>query len=72
MLAVVAQLPAMVTVALITQYATMLWFAIGLAVATQVAANRARRLPHGRQSSQMLTDQLPDPHSPVHTLAPAR
>ena len=64
-LAVVAQLPAMVTVALITQYANMLWFAVGLAVATQVAANRARR-------TTQLTPALDDIHSPVPTLAFAR
>lgn len=41
--AVVAQLPALVTVALITQYASWLWFVAGLAVASQVlpAAGRA-------------------------------
>jgi hypothetical protein len=45
-IAVVAQIPALVTVALITQYAAVLWFAVGLAVSTQVLANaehRARR-----------------------------
>lgn len=41
-IAVVAQLPAFVTVALITQYEAVAWFAIGLAVSTQVLANDAR------------------------------
>ena len=46
-IAVVTQIPSFVTVALITQYSAMVWFAAGLAVSTQVRANRrdhARRL----------------------------
>lgn len=68
-LAVVAQIPAMVTVALITQYATLLWFAVGLAVATQVAANHSRRF--SRSPAERI-DALPGPHSPAPTLATAR
>ncbi len=41
-IAIVAQLPAFVTVALITQYASLVWFAAGLAVSTQLAVNVAR------------------------------
>lgn len=39
-IAIVAQIPALVTVALITQYATLLWFVVGLAVFSQSAARR--------------------------------
>lgn len=38
-IAVLAQSPALVTVAFITQYAAVFWFAVGLAVSTQVLAN---------------------------------
>lgn len=38
-IAVLAQSPALVTVAFITQYAAVFWFAAGLAVSTQVLAN---------------------------------
>lgn len=37
-IAVVAQIPALATVALITQYSTLLWFVAGLAVFSQAAA----------------------------------
>jgi hypothetical protein len=78
-LAVVAQLPAMVSVALITQYASLLWFAVGLAVATQIQQNRARALsratraiePSGR-SPDLDSANSPDSHSPVPTLTSAR
>lgn len=43
--AVVAQLPALVTVALITQYSTWLWFVAGLAVASQVLPAAGRAVP---------------------------
>ncbi len=43
-IAVVAQVPSLVSVALITQYATLLWFVAGLAVFTQ-AAQRASAGP---------------------------
>ncbi|GAA1440807.1 hypothetical protein [Leifsonia poae] len=36
-IAVVAQIPALATVALITQYSVFLWFAVGLAASTQLA-----------------------------------
>ena len=39
-IAIVAQIPALATVALITQYATMLWFVAGLAVWGQLALAR--------------------------------
>ena len=41
-IAIVAQIPALATVALITQYATFVWFVAGLAVCTQVM----RSTPH--------------------------
>jgi hypothetical protein len=34
-IAVVAQIPALISVAFITQYAAVFWFAVGMAVATQ-------------------------------------
>ena len=40
-IAVVAQIPAFVTVALITQYAVMVWFMIGLALSAQAARAEA-------------------------------
>ncbi|MET4780337.1 hypothetical protein [Glaciihabitans sp. UYNi722] len=39
-IAVVAQIPAFATAAMITQYAILVWFVIGLAVATQIAARK--------------------------------
>jgi hypothetical protein len=45
-IAVVAQIPALATVALITQYSTLLWFVAGLAVFSQAAArDEARKTP---------------------------
>lgn len=41
-IAVVSQLPAFFTVALITQFSAVVWFAGGLAVTTQLRANRLR------------------------------
>lgn len=41
--ALVAQIPALLTVALITQYASVFWFSAGLAVATQVALKHRDR-----------------------------
>lgn len=46
-IAIVAQIPAFATIALITQYAILLWFMIGLAVATQLAAKPLARAPDG-------------------------
>ena len=43
--AVVAQLPALVSVAFITQYAAVAWFSFGLAVSAQLAARRRRHSP---------------------------
>jgi hypothetical protein len=71
-LAVVAQLPAMVTVALITQYAHLLWFAVGLAVATQLQASPARRGAQRSSETLPLCDQLPGSGPPVPTLASVR
>lgn len=42
-IAVVTQIPSFVSVALITQYGGMVWFAAGLAVSTQLRANRRDR-----------------------------
>ncbi|WP_375426336.1 hypothetical protein [uncultured Friedmanniella sp.] len=50
--AVIAQLPALVTVALITQYAAVFWFAVGLAISTQVIANQTRAPRQGPMSVQ--------------------
>lgn len=41
-IAVVAQIPAFATVALITQYSIFVWFVVGLAVATQLAREAPR------------------------------
>lgn len=43
-IALVAQIPSLVSVALITQYAAVLWFAAGLAVTTQVLARSAQSM----------------------------
>jgi hypothetical protein len=43
-IALVAQIPAFATVALITQYASFVWFVGGLAVSTQLMLARANRL----------------------------
>jgi len=56
-IAVVAQVPAFATTALITQYAILTWFMVGLAVATQLAAR-----PHAR---------APDTHAPLHLPSPS-
>ena len=46
-IAIVAQLPALATVALITQYSVMLWLVIGVAATTQLAARaRVASLPY--------------------------
>ena len=41
-IAIVAQIPAFATVALITQYSIFVWFVVGLAVATQLAPEPSR------------------------------
>lgn len=44
-IAVVAQVPVFATVAMITQYAIFVWFVVGLAVSTQLAARSVRAEP---------------------------
>ncbi|MET0819340.1 MAG: hypothetical protein ABWY58_00120 [Aeromicrobium sp.] len=56
MVAAVAQIPALMTVALITQYALLFWFVVGLAVATQSRDASSRitttaNLDRGRDSN---------------------
>jgi len=60
-LAVVAQVPAFVTVALVTQYASVVWFAAGLAVGTQVLADR-------RAAQQAAVTEPPLVLTPLPTL----
>ena len=55
-IAVLAAFPALLTVALITQYAAVFWFAVGLAVSTQVKANATSADP---ASSPEATSLLP-------------
>ena len=43
-IAIVAQIPAFLTVALITQYGSVIWFTAGMAVTTQVIANSSRSM----------------------------
>jgi hypothetical protein len=43
-IAVVAQIPALFAVALITQYAAVIWFVAGMAITTQITANSARAM----------------------------
>lgn len=68
-IAIVAQIPALATVALITQYSIFIWFVVGIAVATQLAPEKLDNdigsphllhLPDGRRN------RLDD------TLAPSR
>jgi hypothetical protein len=54
-IAVLAQVPAFATVALITQYSTVTWFMAGLAVYAQSVAG-ARSAPLPRQSPEMVGD----------------
>jgi hypothetical protein len=56
-IAVVCQIPALATVALITQYAVFFWFAVGLAVAAQSARTEAMQGAHFRASGE-----VPTPH----------
>ena len=58
-IAVVAQGPALVTVALITQYATVFWFFAGLAVTAQLAA----RPTTGEKSAEPRLEREPQLHS---------
>ena len=63
-IAIVAQIPAFATVALITQYAIFVWFVIGLAVATQLAPTRPSRRGFDRPAA------LPAPDWPEALPAP--
>ena len=57
-IAVVAQIPALATVALITQYAILVWFVIGLAVASQVAIGGHATIPaHDGRQEFLLRDR---------------
>jgi hypothetical protein len=72
-IAVVAQIPAFVTVALITQYSTLMWFVGGLAVFSQsVAASRPPATP-GDESGAIfpVRDDVAPRNSPVMGSAPA-
>ncbi|MEO7016870.1 MAG: hypothetical protein ABI130_11390 [Leifsonia sp.] len=57
-IAVVAQIPALATVALITQYSVFLWFAVGLAASTQLALRG--RGPHEQLDDLTLRHRAPD------------
>ncbi len=65
--AVVALLPALVSVAFITQYAGVAWFCFGLAVSTQLAARRdADPAPNpGAQRTRPETRRRSNPPSPA-------
>lgn len=62
-IAIVAQIPAFATVALITQYAIFVWFVIGLAGATQLAPTRRSRRGLDRHAalSAPLAEDFPQP-----------
>ncbi|MCZ2817756.1 hypothetical protein [Modestobacter sp. VKM Ac-2984] len=75
-LALVAQLPAFATVALITQYATWAWFVAGLAVAAQAAARDGRpqdTVPAARRASVrslfVMTHRADQAEPPLPSLA---
>ena len=57
-IAVVAQIPALATVALITQYSVFVWFAIGLAASTQLAL---RRRGSSELSAELSITHRPEP-----------
>jgi hypothetical protein len=58
-IAVVAQIPALATAALITQYAIFVWFVIGLAVATQLSPSR-RSNPEFERHTTLAGQHNPD------------
>ncbi|WP_431278365.1 hypothetical protein [Leifsonia poae] len=59
-IAVVAQIPALATVALITQYSVFLWFAVGLAASTQLA-QRGRSREEAMNELTLSHRKAPDP-----------
>ena len=59
-LAVAAQIPSLVTVALITQYSVFLWFVVGVAVATQVGADALTMTVPVRSAPCMLPVKFAD------------
>lgn len=63
-IALVAQIPALATVALITQYSVFFWFLIGLAASTQWLAHR-RSVPDGAELRGMPTAlaHMPSPRA---------
>lgn len=67
-IAVVAQIPALMTTALITQYAIFLWFVVGLAVATQLSPSR--RPGHTFERHPAASPTMV-PNSAVKSLLPA-
>lgn len=63
--AIVAQIPALVSVALITQYAMFFWFVAGLAVATSIGSGAASTSPgRGRDAPLQLTASTAVSNSP--------
>lgn len=60
-IAVVAQIPAFATVALITQYSIFVWFAIGLAATTQASRSVDHSLPPGVSAAGHRTALDPSP-----------
>jgi hypothetical protein len=57
-IAIAAQIPALATVALITQYASMFWFVVGLAVCTQAARSRSTAAAGLPPTGEFASDQL--------------
>ena len=55
-IAIVAQIPSFFTVALITQYAAVIWFTAGVAVTTQILANSARSMRRLVPEHEFLSD----------------
>lgn len=68
-IALVAQLPALATVALITQYAMVLWFVAGLAVTAQVE-RQARLLAGSRRSSPAVARRVGTARAPYPDAVP--
>lgn len=70
-IALVAQIPAFATVALITQYSIFVWFVAGLAATTQLAPEANRPLVLGRPHRIPAPARPLPPRTPAHTPAPA-
>ena len=64
-IALVAQIPALATVALITQYAIFLWFVAGLAATTQLAPATSRSLVLASRAASPLPSPPPAPPAPA-------